>query len=68
MWFGRNWDGYGQLRIRVYVDGESTASIDMELYLGHSIGSMDDAAPWGIKRMGRSPHKKGRAAEFRRGI
>lgn len=59
MWFGGNWDGYGKLRVRVYVDGERTASIDMALHLGHGIGFEDDAAPWGTRRIGKTGSPSG---------
>ena len=36
----------GDTRIRYFVDGEATASIDMALYLGHGIGFNDQRAPW----------------------
>ena len=53
MWFGGAFKGVAETRIRVYVDGEAKASIDMELYLGHGIGFGDDFAPWGIARIGK---------------
>ena len=59
MWFGGDWKGYDRTRIRVYVDGETTASIDMELFMGHGIGFADDAAPWGTKRIGKTGHPSG---------
>jgi hypothetical protein len=59
MWFGGNFPNYGQTRIRVYVDGEEEASIDMALHLGHGIGFQDAAAPWGIARMGKTGHPSG---------
>jgi len=59
MWFGGNWKDYGKLRIRVYVDGEKAASIDMELHLGHGIGFQDDAAPWGTRRIGKTGSPSG---------
>ena len=52
MWFGGAFKAYGETRIRVYVDGEREASIDMELLLGHGIGFNDPTAPWGTERMG----------------
>ena len=52
MWFGGNWPDYGRTRIRVYVDGEKAASIDMELHLGHGVGFQDHNAPWLTRRMG----------------
>ena len=59
MWFGGNWDNYEQLRIRVYVDGEARASIDMELFLGHGIGFKDGSGPWGTKRIGKTGQPSG---------
>jgi hypothetical protein len=54
MWFGGAIKGVSQTRIRIYVDGEKTPSIDMELYLGHGIGFGDEYAPWGIARIGKA--------------
>jgi len=59
MWFGGSWEGYGRLRLRVYVDGEADASIDMELHLGHGIDFQDDAAPWGTRRIGKTGSPSG---------
>ena len=59
MWFGGDWPGYDRTRIRFYVDGETKASIDMELFLGHGIGWGDPAAPWGSERLGKSGHPSG---------
>jgi hypothetical protein len=59
MWFGGNWRNYGKLRLRVYVDDEKAASIDMELHLGHGIGFQDDAAPWGTRRIGKTGSPSG---------
>lgn len=59
MWFGGDWPGYDQTRIRVYVDGEPTPSIDMELFLGHGIGWSDPAAPWGTERLGKTGQPSG---------
>jgi hypothetical protein len=53
MWFGGGWKNCEKTRIRIYVDGETTASIDMELYLGHGIGFGDQFAPWGTARIGK---------------
>jgi len=52
MWFGGAFKAYGETRIRVYVDNEKEASIDMELLLGHGIGFNNASAPWGTERMG----------------
>jgi hypothetical protein len=54
MWFGGQFHNDAYTRIRVYVDGETTASIDMELFLGAGIGFGDEAAPWGSEKMGRT--------------
>ena len=59
MWFGGDFPDYGKTRIRVYVDGETTASIDMELDMGVGIGFHDDAAPWGIPQMGKTGSPSG---------
>jgi len=59
MWFGGNWKDWEKLRLRVYVDGEKAASIDMELFLGHGIGFSDEAAPWGTKRIGKTGQPSG---------
>ena len=54
MWFGGGWKGCEKTRLRIYVDGEQQAAIDMELYLGHGIGFGDEFAPWGIARIGKT--------------
>jgi len=59
MWFGGNWEGYGKLRIRIYVDHETEASIDMEMYMGAGIGFLDDTAPWGTSKMGKTGSPSG---------
>ena len=59
MWFGGSFPDYGLTRIRVYVDGEAEASIDMELMMGHGIGFQDPAAPWGIERIGKTGQPSG---------
>jgi len=59
MWFGGNFKNYGQTRIRIYVDGETNASIDMQMFLGHGIGFEDSAAPWGIARFGKTGDPSG---------
>jgi len=64
MWFGGDWEGYGQTRIRVYVDGEDTASIDMELNLGHGDG-FGEPGPWGGVKMGKTGDKGGIYNTFR---
>jgi hypothetical protein len=59
MWFGGKWENYGKLRIRVYIDYEEKASIEMEMFLGHGIGFLDDTAPWGTKRIGKTGSPSG---------
>ena len=54
MWFGGQFQNEAYTRIRVYVDDEKKASIDMELFLGTGIGFGDEAAPWGSEKMGRT--------------
>lgn len=44
MWMTGGWDGFNQTRVRIYIDGETTASIDYQLYLAHGIGFGDDSA------------------------
>ena len=50
MWFGGQ--ELDHIDIKVYIDNEEQASIDMEMYLGHGIGFKDNYAPWGTERMG----------------
>jgi hypothetical protein len=58
-WFGGNFDGVENTRIRYYVDGEQTPSIDMQLYLGHGIGFNDNQAPWATKYIGKIGKQNG---------
>lgn len=59
MWFGGNFKGIENTRIRVYVDGEDKPAIEMELYAGHGIGFSDSFAPWGIARFGKTGDPSG---------
>ncbi len=59
MWFGGDFHNYGLTRIRVYVDGERQAAIDMELMMGHGIGFQDEGAPWGVERIGKTGQPSG---------
>ena len=59
MWFGGDFKNYGLTRIRVYVDDEREASIDMELMMGHGIGFQDNSAPWGVERIGKTGEPSG---------
>ena len=65
MWFGGDFKDYGLTRIRVYVDGEREASIDMELMMGHGIGFQDSRAPWGVERIGKTGDPSGIYNTFR---
>jgi len=58
-WFGGNSEGLENTRIRYYVDGGKTPSIDMNLYMGHGIGFNDNHAPWATKYMGKIGKKNG---------
>jgi hypothetical protein len=64
MWFGGEWQGYGKTRIRVYVDDETVASIDMELGLGHGDG-FGSPGPWGGTTMGKTGNDGGIYNTFR---
>lgn len=59
MWFGGDFRNYGLTHIRIYVDGEEQASIDMELMMGHGIGFQDEGAPWGVERIGKTGQPSG---------
>jgi hypothetical protein len=52
MWFGGDLNDHEDLMIRIYVDEEVKAGIEMELFLGHGIGFKDRFAPWGTEIMG----------------
>ena len=59
MWFGGDWTAFEKTRLRVYVDGETFPSIDMEMGLGHGYGFGGDAAPWGTEKIGKTGHPSG---------
>lgn len=65
LWFGGDFKGYEQTIIRIYVDGETTPSIDMEMFLGHGIGFNDSHAPWSTDRMGKTGAPSGVYNTFR---
>jgi len=65
MWFGGDFKGWEQTRIRIYIDNETSPSIDMEIFLGQGIGFNDSAAPWGIARMGKTGSPSGVYNTFR---
>lgn len=49
MWFAMD----SRTRIRVYVDGEETPSIDMAQDLGHGYAFGGPPEPWGVRQLGR---------------
>jgi len=51
-WFGGNFAGVEDTRIRYYIDGEEQPSIDMQLYLCHGIGFNDNQSSWATKHVG----------------
>lgn len=65
MWFGGEFPGYEKTRIRVYVDGEEQASIDMELGLSVGVGFGDTSAPWGVAQIGKTGGQSGVYNTFR---
>jgi hypothetical protein len=52
MWFGGAFAHYLKLMLRIYVDGEATPSVEMDLGMGAGIGFEDPTAPWGTKHFG----------------
>ncbi len=59
MWFGGSFPTYMRTRIRVYVDGESKASIDTAMGPGHGMGYEPESAPWGVTRIGQTGKPSG---------
>jgi len=59
MWMTGGWTGFDRTRVRIYIDGETTASIDYDLYLGHGIGWGDDSAWQGNEWIGKNAHGGG---------
>lgn len=58
-WFGGNFEGVEDTRIRYYVDGETVPSVDMQLHMGHGIGFNDNHAPWATKYIGKVGKRNG---------
>lgn len=58
-WFGGNFKGVEDTRIRYYIDGGESASIDMDLYMGHGIGFNDNTAPWANRYFGKIGKQNG---------
>lgn len=46
MWTGGAWNGYELSRVRYYVDGETTASVDIPIGMGTGQPYDDDDGPW----------------------
>jgi hypothetical protein len=59
MWFGGSFKGIRNTRIRFYIDGEEQPSIDMDLWMGHSMGFGDTTAPWGTAKLGKTGDPSG---------
>ena len=59
MWFGGAFPHYYKTMIRVYIDGERDASIQMRLDLGHGFAFDDDSAPWGAVKLGKTGSPSG---------
>ena len=45
-WTGGAWDGYGDTRIRYFIDGESEASVNIPIGMGTGQPYGDDNGPW----------------------
>jgi hypothetical protein len=65
MWFGGDFPGWEKIKIRVYVDGEASASLDMEIFMGHGIGFADRLAPHVADKMGKTGSPSGVYNTFR---
>ena len=52
LWFGGDFPHYRDIRLRIYVDNESVASIDCRLGMAAGVGFEDPAAPWGTQWAG----------------
>lgn len=61
MWFGGDWSGYERTRIKIYIDGETNPSIDMEMGPGNGVGTGygETNSPWGINKFGKTGHPSG---------
>lgn len=59
MWMTGGWDGFALTRVRIYVDGEVTPSIDYQLYMAHGIGWSDDSTVQGNSVLGKNAHGGG---------
>jgi hypothetical protein len=46
LWTGGSWDGYELTRVRYYVDGEASASVDIPIGMGTGQPFNDDDGPW----------------------
>jgi len=64
-WAGPGFDGFPFIRVRFYVDGETSASIDYQLYLAHGIGWGDDSLYRGHEYMGKNAYGGGIYHTFR---
>eukprot|EP01102_Stenamoeba_stenopodia_P004782 TRINITY_DN15143_c0_g1_i1.p1 TRINITY_DN15143_c0_g1~~TRINITY_DN15143_c0_g1_i1.p1 ORF type:complete len:367 (-),score=99.63 TRINITY_DN15143_c0_g1_i1:74-1096(-) len=59
LWMTGGWDGFNQTIVRIYIDGETTPSIEYQLYLAHGIGFGDDSTWQGSDITGKTAHGGG---------
>jgi len=59
LWMTGGWNGFYATRVRIYIDGETQASIDYQLYLAHGIGFGDDNTWQGSDITGKNAHGGG---------
>lgn len=64
-WFGGNFEGAENTRIRYYINGQSSPSISMNLFMGHGIGFGDQYAPWVTRYMGKVGKHNGIHNQYR---
>ena len=65
LWFGGDFTDYTKIRLRFYIDGETTPSIDTEMGLAAGIGFVDPAAPWGTQWIGKTGAPSGIYLNYR---
>jgi len=65
MWMTGGWAGFDQTQVRIYVDGESTPSIDYRLYMALGIGFGDDSTWQGNEILGKTAHGGGAYHTYR---
>jgi len=58
-WWTGGWDGFCNTRVRIYIDGETTPSLDYRLYEGNNIGFCDDSVFQSNQIFGKTAHGGG---------